>query len=636
MGDAPQSYPFKAEVEKLLSIITHSLYTNREIFLRELISNASDALDKLRFEQSKGGDVAAPDLELGIDISVDKDARKLVIADTGLGMTEDEIKENIGTIAHSGTEAFLERMAEAKNSDQASDIIGRFGVGFYSVFMVADEVAITTRSAQPEAEPVLWRSTGAGSFEVQAISPDQAPERGTRIEITVKEDADEFLDSEQLKSVIKTHSSFISFPISVDGETVNTIPALWREPKFSIKPEQYKEFYNFLTFDSDEPLITVHVSVDAPVQFTALLFIPKQSRDFFGSMREERGLDLYVRRVLIMRSNKDLVPEHLAFLRGLVDTEDLPLNVSRESLQENVLLRKIASTVTKQVLSELEKTASQDKDKYEEFWRAHGRVLTLGYGDFANRERIGALLRFNSSWCEDAKGLTSLDDYISRMKPGQKDIYFVSAPSREAAAMSPHLEFLRQRSIEVLYLLDPVEEFAMDALGEYKEHKLVSAEHADPDAVEAVQEGEDKKEKPKELDDEGKAALDSLVARFKEVLGNKVTDVRVSQRLTDSPCCLANPEGMTSSMERLMRMAGKEQGAPAKAMELNPDHPLIRTLLRVHQADPEDPHVARNAELMHDAALLQEGYVADPHKTVERLNQVLEQAGAWYAEIKKV
>lgn len=638
-GDAaaakPRSYKFKTEVEKLLSIITHSLYTNREIFLRELVSNASDALDKLRFEQQSGASVAAPDLELRIDVSVDKDAGILTVSDTGLGMTQGEIVENIGTIAHSGTEAFLRRMSEAGNPAEASDIIGRFGVGFYSVFMIADEVVIRTRSFQEGAEPVMWRSTGTESFKVAPLDDAEAPKRGTSIEIKVKEDAKEFLDPGRLKQAIKTHSSFISFPIAVDGETVNTIQALWREPKFSITPEQYKEFYTFLTYDDDEPLLTVHLSVDAPVQFTGLVFVPKRSRDFFGMNREERGLDLYVRRVLIQRRNKDLVPEHLAFLRGVVDTEDLPLNVSRESLQENALVRRMAATVSKQVLAELEKLAANDADKYAEFWRAHGRVLTLGYADYPNRERIAGLLRFNSSHHEDAKGLTSLDDYIARMRPGQTEIYFVAGPSREAAALSPHLEFLAGRGVEVLYLVEPMEEFALEALGEYKEHRLVSAEHADPAKVEEIEAAGEVK-KARELDDEERTALDGLLARFKEVLGERVTDVLISKRLTGSPCCLANPEGMTSSMERIMRMAGKEHGAPAKALEVNPDHPLIRTLLKIHQSDPQDQQVARSAEMLLDGALLTEGYVADPHKAVERMNQVLEQAASWYAEVKKI
>ena len=437
------NHEFRAETRKVLNILTHSLYSNREIFLRELISNASDALDKLRFMQSRGEKaVRDADLPLEIRITVDKVQNILSIADTGIGMTHAEMIENLGTIAHSGSEAFLKDLGE--NTSDASNIIGRFGIGFYSVFMVADKVEVISRAASGDEPAWLWTSDGSGTFTM-AEAPDQDDiKRGTTIRAHIKDDDKEFLERYRLENIIRTHSSFIPFPIFLEGDRVNTTPALWREPKFSIKPEQYNEFYKFLTYDQKEPLEVLHLSVDAPVQFNALMFIPAITQDYFGTFREHWGLDLYARRVLIQRENKELLPEYLAFFRGVVDTEDLPLNISRETLQENIVLRKIAQTITKQALSHLEKLAEENADKYNEFWKLHGKVFKLGYNDYLNKDRLPPLLRFNSSAMEDGTGLTSLEDYIGRAKPGQKEIWYVSAPSYEAAKVDPHSEVFRR------------------------------------------------------------------------------------------------------------------------------------------------------------------------------------------------
>ncbi len=420
MPDTTATHQFRAETRKVLNILTHSLYTNREIFLRELISNASDALDKLRFLQGKGEAVRDPDLPLEIAITVDKTQRLLIIRDTGVGMSREEMAENLGTIAHSGSEAFLRDLAEAAgtadNKDTAGSIIGRFGIGFYSVFMAADKVEVISRPAVGDAPASLWTSDGEGEFTLGDAPEADAVTRGTLIRVFLKEDATEFLEKYRLEDIIRTHSNFISFPILLEGERVNTTPALWREPKFSISKEQYADFYKFLTYDAKPPLDTLHLSVDAPVQFNALMFIPDVTRDYFGAYRDHWGLDLYVRRVLIQRENKDLVPEYMAFLKGVVDTEDLPLNISRETLQGNLVLRKIAQTLTRQTLSHLERMAESDPEAYKAFWRLHGKVFKLGYNDFVNRDRIVPLLRFNSSALDDADALTSLDEYIGRAK----------------------------------------------------------------------------------------------------------------------------------------------------------------------------------------------------------------------------
>lgn len=637
-----QSFEFKAEIKQLLDILVHSLYTEREIFLRELVSNASDALDKQRLTaaaKSNGGGEEADedDAPLDIHIDVDKEAKTLTVADNGIGMTRDELVQNIGTIAHSGSAHFLKALKESGGpGDQktADSIIGRFGVGFYSVYMVADKVRITTRSASGAA-PVEWISDGQGSYTIRELEGEeaQAIARGTRIEAHLKPDlADQFTQPETLRHIIRKHSNFIGFPILVDGERANTVPALWREPKFQITPEQYKEFYSFLTYDDEEPLETLHVSVDAPVQFNALCFIPQKSKDFMGFDREDWGLDLYVRRVLIQRQNKDLIPQHLMFVRGVVDTEDLPLNISRETLQDNLLIKKIHATLAKQVLSHLEKMA-EDKEKYAKFWREHARVFKAGYMDFLNRDKFAGLLRFNSSACESADDLASLDDYISRAKPDQKKVYYAFGPSREALRLNPHLEIFRKKGVEVLYLFEPIDEFVMDALRTHKDFELTPAELAKPEDLAALPDVEAAPEAEAPAPEQDAQA--ALFARFQDILGDAVTEVRASARLTGSPCCLVNPDGhTTSSMDKIMRAMHHDSSIPKKILELNPKHELIRNLATLNQADPADPFVEQAARQLYESALLLEGYLSDPHALVGRVQDLLAKSSGWYVKSK--
>ncbi|SCM72305.1 molecular chaperone HtpG [Desulfovibrio sp. 86] len=648
---------FRAEVRKVLHILTNSLYTNREIFLRELISNASDALDKLRFRVNRGESPKLPDLPLEIRITLDKDAKTLTIADTGLGMTAEELAENLGTIAKSGSEQFLadiaaENAAKAKSGNgraddseegeeavaDAANIIGRFGVGFYSVFMVANKVAVTSRPAFGDDDAAhTWASDGLGTYTVTQ-SDEAEPARGTVIKAWLKDDAVEFLEKFRVESAIRKHSAFVPFPVFVDGEQANTQPALWREPKFSITKEQYAAFYKALTYDSADPLDELHFSVDAPVQFNALLFIPNSAQDFFGSDRDFWGLDLYARRVLIQHRNKELIPEYLAFLKGVVDTEDLPLNISRETLQENVVLRKISQVIVKQTLNHLEKLARDDAEKYSAFWRLHGKVFKLGYHDFANRERITALLRFNSSTLADAEALTSLDGYMERAPEGQKTFWFVAAPNREAARLNPHMERFRQKGIEVLYLYEPIDEFVMDGLGRYKEWEFKSVEAASDDALKDFADKEEPaREAVSPLSDEDSTSFESLLARMKEVLGDKVTDVRVSHRLADSPAVLVSPDGgMSSSMEKLLKVMQKDDSLPVKVLEVNRDHPLLRNMLRMFKADRDDKTLAEMTQGLFDASLLLDGYLKDPQALAARTNKLLEEAAAWYTEVRKI
>lgn len=626
------TYEFKAEIKQLLEILVHSLYTEREIFLRELVSNASDALDKLRIEAADKD--TGDDSPLEIRVQTDKDKKTLTVADNGIGMTETELVENIGTIAHSGSASFLKALKEAGNS--ADGIIGRFGVGFYSVYMVAESVRIVSRSHREGSTPVEWTSDGQGSYAIRELAGDEAAgvARGTHIEVHLKDEfVAEFTDPEELKRVIHKHSNFIGFPILVNGERANTVPALWREPKFQITKEQYKEFYSFLTYDNEEPMDVLHTSVDAPVQFSSLCFIPQKSKDFMGFDREDWGLDLYVRRVLIQRQNKDLIPQYLMFVRGVVDTEDLPLNISRETLQDNLLIRKINTTLTKQLLGQLTKMA-EDKDKYAKFWREHSRVFKAGYMDFANRETFASLLRFNSSACDDAEGLVSLEEYISRAKPDQKKIYFAFGPSREALKLNPHLEIFRKKGVEVFYLFEPIDEFVMDALHTHKDFELVPAEVAKPEDLDKLPDVEAAPEEAAAPAPE-QDALSALLVRVKAILGDAVADVRASSRLTGSPCCLVNPDGhTTSSMDKIMRAMNHDNSVPKKVLELNPTHALVRNLVDLNKADAADPFVEQAARQLFESALLLEGYLPDPHALVGRVQELLTKSSDWYAKSK--
>lgn len=667
-----QTHEFRAETQKVLNILTHSLYTNREIFLRELLSNASDALEKLRFLQSKGEDVRDPDLPLEVRISVDKDQGVLTIADTGLGMTEQELVDHLGIIAKSGSEQFVrdfntqtpgatpEQEGEAGDeaADEAADeirdtaetreaggegarcsnadIIGRFGIGFYSVFMVADLVELVSVPALGDGTPHVWTSQGTGNFTVRALEGDEAAgyKRGTVIKATLKKDAAEFLEQYRLQGVIRKHSNFLPFPIFLGEERVNTTPALWREPKFSITPEQYGEFYTYLTYDNKPPMDVIHQAVDAPVQFTALLFIPDSDQDVFGRRKEEWGLDLYVRRVLIERSNNALIPNYLAFLRGVVDTEDLPLNISRESLQENIVLRKISQTIVKQTFKHLETMAQSDKDKYDAFWRLHGKYFKFAFDDFSNRDRVAPLMRFISSASEEG-ALISLDDYLGRAKSGQKEIWHLAAPSPEAARVNPHLERFRRKGIEVLFLLDPVDEFALESLGKYKDHAFKSVEQAQAKDLEDFADVADDSPAVSELDEGEKDSLDKLLVRMKDILGERVTEIRLSERLAGSPAVLASAEGVSSSMEKLMRVMQKNDDIPAKILEINPDHSLVRNLLRIFADNPDNSLIPELVNSLFDNVQLLDGYLADPYLMADRNLKLVDKAASWYADLLK-
>ncbi len=644
MAEEKKTCEFRAEVRKVLQILTNSLYTNKEIFLRELISNSSDALDKLRFRQNSGDTPIEPDLPMEIRIKLDKDNKQLTIADTGIGMTEQELGDNLGIIARSGSEDFLAELAkhaaETENGEKkpadASQIIGHFGVGFYSVFMIASKVEVYSRPAFGDGSVHVWESDGLGTYTVSA-SDDAEPVRGTKIVIHLKDDALEYAEKYRVEGVIRKHSGFIPFPVFVDDEKVNTQPALWREPKSQITDDQYKEFYKSFTYDSKDPLDWLHISVDLPVQFQALLYIPDEKQDMRLREEEYWGLDLYSNRVLIQHKNKDLIPIHMGFFKGVVDTEDLPLNISRETLQENRVLRKINQTIVKQTLTHLEKMAADDPEKYKKFWNNHGTFLKFGLQqDFLNRDRLLALLRFNSSASESNEENTSLDDYMKRGLEGQKTIWFVTAPNREAAKINPYMDRFRKKGIEVLFFYEALDEFVMDGQGKYKEWDIKSIEKAEDKELEAFADKEDDKPKAAPLSEEDEKSFSDLLAKMKEVLGDKVKDVIVSSKLADSAAVLSSEDGMTSAMDKFMRHMGKDDTIPVKTLEVNREHALLRSMLRIYKADAGDAILVNLINGLFDSAQLMDGFIRDPQELASRNSKLLEQSAAWYAEVRKI
>ncbi len=644
MAEEKKTCEFRAEVRKVLQILTNSLYTNKEIFLRELISNASDALDKVRFRQNSGDTPIEPDLPMEIRIKLDKDNKQLTIADTGIGMTEQELGDNLGIIARSGSEDFLAELAkhaadaekgEGKPAD-ASQIIGHFGVGFYSVFMIASKVEVYSKPAFGEGSVHVWESDGLGTYTVSASEASE-PVRGTKIVIHLKDDALEYAEKYRVEGVIRKHSGFIPFPVFVDDEKVNTQPALWREPKSQITDDQYKEFYKSFTYDSKDPLDWLHISVDLPVQFQALLYIPDEKQDMRLREEEYWGLDLYSNRVLIQHKNKDLIPIHMGFFKGIVDTEDLPLNISRETLQENRVLRKINQTIVKQTLTHLEKMAADDPEKYKKFWNNHGTFLKFGLQqDFMNRDRLLALLRFNSSASDNNEENTSLDDYMKRGLEGQKTIWFVTAPNREAAKINPYMDRFRKKGIEVLFFYEALDEFVMDGQGKYKEWEIKSIEKAEDKELEAFADKEDAAPKAAPLSQEDEKSFSDLLSKMKAVLDGKVKDVIVSSKLADSPAVLSSEDGMTSAMDKFMRHMGKDNTIPVKTLEVNREHPLLRSMLRIYKADADDAILGNLINGLFDSAQLMDGFIRDPQELSSRNSKLLEQSAAWYTEVRKI
>ncbi|MBE0671876.1 MAG: molecular chaperone HtpG [Anaerolineales bacterium] len=607
-----QQFLFKAETKQLLNILIHSLYKEREVFLRELLSNASDALNRLRFETVTNRDVLDPNAELKIHITADKEARTLTVHDTGIGMTHDEVIENLGTIAQSGARKFIEATKD-KNTD-LSKVIGQFGVGFYSVFMVAEWVRVTSRSFKKDSKAVTWYATGEDTYQ---IGDADMSERGTKIEIKLKEDASEFSEEYRLKNIIHKHSDYIGFPIYIgeDNTAVNKQTSLWRTSKQEVTEEQYKEFYRQTTLDFEDPLLHVHISTDAPVQLYALLYIPGKAERGIFSLRKDDGLKLYTRNILIDEYNKDLLPEYLRFVQGVVDSEDLPLNVSRETVQSSGLMPKLKKVLTNQVMRELENLAKNDAKKYEIFWKEFGVYLKQGIAASpADVETISPLLRFKTNL--NPEPWSSLADYVSRMKDGQKEIYYIVGEDPKSVLRSPHLDYFHSQGTEVLLLTDPMDSFMLMGLHKYKEYDLKNVANADVEQMPKSQ--EQAEDKIPEAD------FSSLVDIFKKVLGERVTDVRASHRLVQSVARLADADASANSeLQRVYKYLGKEYEIPKKVLELNASHPSLKNLLKL-EANSELQTII--IEQIYENALLIEGLHPDPSSMASRVQQIIEAA----------
>ena len=618
---------FKTEVKQLLHLMIHSLYSNKEIFMRELVSNASDACDKLRFEALQNGDLFEGDSELKVDITFDKDAKTLTIQDNGIGMNRDDVINHLGTIAKSGTADFLSQLSGDQKKD--SQLIGQFGVGFYSAFIVADKVTVETRRAGEAAESgVRWESKGEGEFDLEEI---EKAGRGTSITLHLKDDEDEFADSTRLQHLIKKYSDHIAIPVFVqqdaveneDGEkeekapeAVNQAKAMWTRAKSDISDEDYHEFYKHVSHDWNEPLTWMHNTVEGKLDYTSLLYIPAKAPFDMWNREATRGLKLYVQRVFIMDDAEQFLPTYLRFVKGVLDSNDLSLNVSREILQQDKQVESLRSALVKRVLDTLAKLAKKDAEKYQSFWNEFGDVLKEGPAeDFANREKIAGLFRFATTQSEDKTQNVSLEEYVSRMREGQKKIYFITGDSYESAGASPHLEYFRKKGVEVLLLTDRVDEWMVGHLNDFDGKPFQDVTKGELDLDELADDAE--KEQQKQLEETHKA----LVERLQTALAEEVKEVRVSSRLSDSPACVVVGQyDMGGHMRRMMEAAGQPVPEPEMALEVNPEHPLIARL----DQEADEERFKELSQLIHAQAQLAEGsQLKQPAQYVTRLNKLL-------------
>ena len=621
---------FQTEVKQLLHLMVHALYSNKEIFLRELISNASDACDKLRFEALSDDALYEGDSELKIQVEFDKDAKTITIRDNGIGMSREEVIENIGTIAKSGTKKFFESLTGDAAKDSA--LIGQFGVGFYSSFIVAKRVTLNTRRAgMGEEHGVCWVSEGEGEYTIETIDK---PSRGTEIVLELRDDAEEFLDGYRLRNIVRQYSDHISIPIEMRAEppfnpdeeekkdepqpfeVINQASALWKKPKSEITEEQYNEFYKHVFHDYEDPLAHVHTHVEGNQSYTSLFYIPKRAPFDLWDREKRKGIKLYAKRVFIMDDAEHLMPDYLRFIRGLVDSDDLPLNISREILQRNALIDKIRGASVKKVLGLLENIAKNKPEDYATIWKEFGQVLKEGPAeDFANKERVAKLLRFASTHDDKEEQTVSLEDYISRMKEGQDKIYYISAETFSAAKHSPHLEVFRKKGIEVLLFSDRVDEWMMTHLTEFDGKAFVSVAKGDLDL------GNLDDEEEKEAQEKASKEIEDVVSKLKDLLSDKVKDVRITHRLTNSPSCLVVDENeMAANLQRMLKSAGHDVPENKPIMELNPTHPLVVQL----KNESNEEKVKDWANILFDQALLAEGgQLEDPATFIARVNAML-------------
>ena len=617
-----EQHTFQAETQQLLNILIHSLYTEKEIFLRELISNASDALNRLQFEMLTNDAVQDAQAELEIHIEVDEEANTLTISDSGIGMNREEIVAGLGTIAKSGAKAFIEAMQDKPES--AADIIGQFGVGFYSAFMVAKQVDVISRSYRPEDEAIKWSATGGASYTLEAAEKDV---RGTAVVLHLKDDEQEFTREFRIKDIIRRHSDYVAFPIRVgdDEEPTNKQQAIWRRSPSEIEGEEYDSFYKMLTMDFAGASHHIHMRADVPMQFYALLYLPGSAEQNMFSPRNEPGLKLYARKVLIEEYNRELLPEYLSFVQGVVDSEDLPLSVSRESIQATRVMASLKKTVTRRVLSELKRMAKNDREKYLSFFQEFGAFLKQGLViESEDRSDLEPLLYFQTTHDDDPSKFYSLDEVVERMPENQDDIYYIIADDYGSGARSPHLDAFRQRGIEVLYFTHPVDAMLPMGLTEFKGHKLVSVDSAELDLDEVGQVDEEAEAPETPLESDSFAALQE---RVKARLGERVSDVRESRTLVGSPARLVSEDGSGNRhMYRINRLLDKDYQLPVKALELNPRHPLMHNLSGLISKNGDAGLIDAVVEQVFETALLQDGIHPDPSSMAARLTLLMQAA----------
>ena len=613
------TYTFKAEIQQLLNILVHSLYTEQEIFVRELVSNATDAIHRLQYEMLTSRDVLDPDAELAIHIDVDQEAKTLTISDTGIGMTREEMVQNLGTIAQSGAAAFIKQLEEMEDQERPKlEMIGQFGVGFYSTFMVADTVRVVSRSFRPDASAWAWTSDGKSEFQIE---PADKTDRGTEITVHLKEDASEFSSDWKMEQIVKRHSDFVPFPIYVGEKIANRQKPLWRQTIQETEQEEYHEFYKQLTFDQEPPLLYVHMVTDIPVDIRSVLYVPSKADRGPLAARPDYGLRLYAKGVLIQEHNKELLPTYLRFVEGVIESEDLPLNVSRETVQQNPAARRIQKALIGKLVRELESIAENDPEQYHQFWDEYGMFVKEGVAtDFAGRDALLPLLRFHTSHRGDTEGteLASLAQYVERMPEEQDAIYYLMGQDLESIVHSPHLDYFQAREIEVLYLVDPIDGFLTATLTEYEGKPLKNIDDASLDlAPEEEQPSSPEQETPY-------PEFAGLVARIKNVLGERVSDVRESKILSDSPCRLVSPDRMPGQdMQRVYRLLNQELQETPRILEVNRNHPLIRDLSNVLDAQPDAPLIDLTITQLYENQLLVEGLHPNPATIVSRIQDLM-------------
>lgn len=616
----PNAYSFKTEVKQLLHILVHSLYKEQDIFLRELISNASDALTRLHFETLTNRDILDPNAELAIHLEVpevdENEPKKIIIKDSGIGMTKDELVTNLGTIAQSGAREFLAKLDSEDDLDP-TDVIGQFGVGFYSVFMIADEVRVLSRSYKKRAKAAVWVSDGSEQFTVESA---EKADRGTEIHITLKKDAADFANGWKLKQIVKKHSDFVRYPVYVDGEQANQQESLWRKRPSEVNADDYKKFYQQMTMDFEEPIATIHFAADAPVNVRALLFIPAKREPGVLAARKDPGVMLYSHNVLIQEYSADLLPDWLNFVDGVIDSEDLSLNVSRETVQNNRIMQRLSKTVRGRVLREIKRLAEKKPEKYAQFWNEFGRAFKEGLAtDFTAKDDILPLLRYQTS--KSGEELRSLDEYVDNLPDSQEEIFYVLADDVKSAIRSPHLDPFKERDIEVLLWVDPLDAFLAPTLSEYKEKKLRNIDDAGLELPEQP-ETEHKAEEEPTL---AEADFNRFVGKCVTTLGERVIEVRESKVLKDSPVRLVSPEdAQNRGMDRIQRFMDKDYQVPKRILEVNRRHPLIADLAQLVTAVPDSDMVNLGIEQLYESALLQEGLHPNPAEMLPRIQQLLE------------